>query len=253
MTAIANGRYVALGSSFAAGIGLGPRAPGSPFFCFRSANGYPHLLAQMAGLSLVDMSCSGSTTGHILGKGRFFLPPQLDAVGPETTLVTITSGGNDVGYIGDLTFAAGVAGPIGRLLWRGLRPIDERNFGQVTDNLRKITQKIKERAPLAEVVLVNYPAVLPPCGTCASLGISEEMADTARLVAGRLEQATRSAAEQSGAMYVDMATIGIDHHACSTVPWVNGAARGNGVPFHPTAAGAKATAEAIFNAISATA
>lgn len=45
-----SGQYVSLGSSYATGYGLGPRAPGSPMVCMRSTNGYPPLLAQMTGL-----------------------------------------------------------------------------------------------------------------------------------------------------------------------------------------------------------
>ena len=40
------GRYVALGSSMAAGPGISPRAPGSPRAAMRSARNYPHLLAE---------------------------------------------------------------------------------------------------------------------------------------------------------------------------------------------------------------
>lgn len=246
-----NGQYVALGSSFAAGIGLGPRAPGSPLVCVRTASGYPNLLARMLGLKLVDRSCSGSTTAHVLRKGRFFLTPQLDAVGPETVLVTITSGGNDVGYIGDLTFAAGAAGQLGKLFWKGPQPVEQRDFAQVTENLVGVVEVIKIRAPKAKVVLVSYPTVLPASGTCDTLGITDEMANTTRQVAGKLEAATLAAAEQSGATYVDMAAISIGHDACSATPWVNGAGRGGGTPFHPNAAGAKATAQAIFAAVSA--
>jgi hypothetical protein len=39
-----SGEYVALGSSFAAGIGLGPRVPDSPIQCLRTAGGYPSLV-----------------------------------------------------------------------------------------------------------------------------------------------------------------------------------------------------------------
>ena len=59
-------QYVALGSSFAAGIGLGERAPGSPRICMQSINGYPQQLARLLGLSLVDVSCSGAATKHVL-------------------------------------------------------------------------------------------------------------------------------------------------------------------------------------------
>ena len=105
-----SGEYVALGSSFAAGPGLGARDPGSPLICWRSIGGYPHILAAMTHLSLVDMSCSASTTDHILRGGQVFQGPQLAAIGARTRLVTITSGGNDVGYIGDLMLGSGRVG-----------------------------------------------------------------------------------------------------------------------------------------------
>ena len=144
------GQYVALGSSFAAGYGLGARAPGSPLACMRSANGYPRELAGLTGLALVDMSCSGSTTEHLLNGGQVFLGPQLDAVGPATKLVTITSGGNDVNYIGDLTLASGSLGLLGKipkLVWKGPAPLADRDFAKVKKNLREIVVSIKSRAP----------------------------------------------------------------------------------------------------------
>ena len=59
-------RYVALGSSMAAGPGIAPRAPGSPRLALRSARNYPHLLAADLGLDLVDVTYSGATTAHVL-------------------------------------------------------------------------------------------------------------------------------------------------------------------------------------------
>lgn len=248
-TADTTGEYVALGSSFAAGLALGPRDPGSPFVCVRSTGGYPRQLARRAGLKLVDMSCSGSTTRHILQGGQVFLGPQLDAVGPDARVVTITSGGNDVGYIGDLTLAAGRAGVLGKLFWKGPAPLEQRDFAQVTENFRQIVAAVKRRAPKTAVVLVSYPPVLPAQGTCTALGVDQAMTDLARQVADRLHEATRLAAEQSGAVFVDMAAIGAGHDACSAEPWVNGAAPDSGAPFHPTLAGANATAEAIYQAV----
>lgn len=243
-----SGQYVALGSSFAAGIGLGPRAPGSPFVCMRSTGGYPRLLAKMAGLTLVDMSCSGSTTSHILHGGQVFLGPQLAAIGPKTRLVTITSGGNDVGYIGDLMMEAGSVGGLGKLFWKGPEPLAERDFVKVTSNLRAIVEAIGKRAPEARIVLVSYPTVLPAEGSCAALGIEPRVANLSREVAARLLAATRAAAEQAGAIFVDMAAEP-GHDACAAVPWVNGAKPGSGTAFHPNGAGAEATAEAIFKAL----
>lgn len=246
-----SGEYVALGSSFAAGIGLGPRAPGSPFVCMRTTNGYPQQLARMTGLSLVDMTCSGSTTEHILRGGQAFLGPQLAAVGPDTRLVTITSGGNDVGYIGDLMFAGGAIGPIGKLLWQGPKLPEQRDFATVARNFEAIVGEIRRRAPSARVVLVSYPEVLPPQGACSAVGVDPVQADLSREIAVRLRDATRLAAERSGALFVDMGPASAGHDACSPEPWVNGADPSDGAAFHPTAAGAQATAAEVFKALSA--
>ena len=238
-----SGEYVALGSSFAAGAGLGPRAPGSPLVCMRSSRGYPQLLAAMTGLSLVDMSCSGSTTEHILHGGQVFLGPQLAAVGPDTRLVTITSGGNDVDYIGDLIFTAKAQGWLAKRFWKGPKPLASRDFTNVENNMRRIATVIKQRAPHAVIVFASYPTVVPPQGTCPALGIDEKTAALARQVGARLDKVTRDAAEQSGALFVDMGGAG--HDACSSEPWINGAEPKQGMAFHPNATGAKAVAEAV--------
>jgi len=244
-----SGQYVALGSSFAAGLGLGPREPGSPFVCLRSAQGYPHIVSAMTGLSLVDMSCSGSTTQHILHGGQFFLGSQLAAIGANTRLVTITSGGNDAGYIGDLTLASGRAGALGKVFWKGPKPVADRNFADIDDNFRKIVGTIRQRAPQAIIVLVSYPNILPQRGDCANLGFGQGMADIGREIAARLQDATRTAATQTGAIFVDMAAASIGHDACSSEPWVNGALPVKGAPFHPNQAGAEATAARVLKAI----
>lgn len=62
--------YVALGSSYAAGAGLGPRQLGSPRLCQQSNNGYPHRLARKLKLPFVDMTCSGAVTPHLLVGGQ---------------------------------------------------------------------------------------------------------------------------------------------------------------------------------------
>ena len=57
----ASGRFVALGSSFAAGPGIAPRAAGSPRRAGRSARNYAHLAAARLGLDLDDVSYSRAT------------------------------------------------------------------------------------------------------------------------------------------------------------------------------------------------
>jgi len=69
-----------------------------------------------------------------------------------------------------------------------------------------------------------------------------------RLVGNRLAQVTREAANEVGVSVVDMDQLAAGHDACSPEPWVNGAQPGHGAPFHPTQAGARATAERIKSA-----
>lgn len=248
-----NGEYVALGSSFAAGIGLGARAPGSPALCMRSHAGYPVLLAEELGLRLVDMSCSGATSEHVLNGGQFFQGPQLTAVGPDTRLVTVTIGGNDVSYVGDMFLAAGAGGPLvslsGKLFTSGPEPLEKRPFVQVRKNLVAIVGFVRRSAPHAKIVIATYPTILPAQGTCKPLRIDAKQAELSRQVGERLAVVSRKAADESGAIFVDMNEMGREHNACSTMPWVLPATIESGTPFHPSHAGARATSEAIAAAL----
>ena len=100
-------RYVALGSSMAAGPGIRPSADGAPFRAGRSARNYPHLVAEKLGLDLVDVTYSGATTANVLTEPQHGAPPQIDALDGSEDLVTVTIGGNDAGYV-PLLFAAGL-------------------------------------------------------------------------------------------------------------------------------------------------
>jgi lysophospholipase L1-like esterase len=216
----------------------------------RSCNGYPQQLARAAGLSLIDMTCSGATARHVLNGGQYFQGPQIDAVGPDTKLVTLTAGGNDVGYVGDLTLLAykrrgGFPGALIRHLWKGPRTEERRNFDQLRRNLRAILIEAARRAPSARIVVVTYPSIVPPVGCCPALGIDEAEARLMAAVAEELAAVTRSAAEEAGATVVDMAVSSVGHDACAPEPWIHGFSPKVGTAFHPTLAGAIATAQQI--------
>lgn len=249
-----NPEYVALGSSFAAGLGLGHRAVGSAFACQRSVNGYPEQLAKLTGQSIVDMTCSGSTITHIVRGGQFFQGPQVRAVTASTRLVTLTSGGNDIGYVGDLVMMAyGNRSALVRSLLELVTTFPhadaDRGIVEVEPNLREAIGVIRQRSPSAHIVIATYPAILPAKGTCTALGLTEDQVDSMRPVAEELARATRAAATGEGVTLVDMAVIGAGHDACSAAPWTNGSSPQKGAPFHPTLAGAQATANEIRNAL----
>src|SRR5215218_2054364 len=93
--------YVALGSSFASGPGIDPIIDAR---CGRSGANYAHLVAERLGYDLIDVTCGGATVDDVLSRPQALMtggtvPPQLEAVGPDAELVTITVGGNDVEYL----------------------------------------------------------------------------------------------------------------------------------------------------------
>jgi len=93
---------VSLGSSFAAGPGIAPRATGRPRKAGQSRRHYPHRLAEPLDLDLVDATSKGATVVHIMTRSQFGQPPQIEAVTTSTKLATLTVGGNDLGYTASL-------------------------------------------------------------------------------------------------------------------------------------------------------
>lgn len=84
-------QYVALGDSYSAGLGAGSYT-GSSGSCDRSTKAYSELWAAgHAPASFTFVACSGATTGSVISG-------QLSALSAATTLVSITVGGNDVGF-----------------------------------------------------------------------------------------------------------------------------------------------------------
>jgi lysophospholipase L1-like esterase len=161
---------VAMGSSFAAGPGIAARAPASPRRAGRSSGNYAHLVAGALGLDLHDVTYSGATTSDIMAPSAAGQPAQLDAVTPGTRLVTITAGGNDVGYLPRLTLASlpwplRALPPIrARIAEYGDQAITDQSFAQLERNLATIGHLLHDRAPACRVLFVDYLTILPPQG-----------------------------------------------------------------------------------------
>ncbi|BBY59045.1 SGNH/GDSL hydrolase family protein [Mycolicibacterium sarraceniae] len=246
-------RYVALGSSMAAGPGIRPRAAGSPRAASRSSRNYPHLAAERLGLDLVDVTYSGATTANVLRDPQRGAPPQVDALNGSEELVTVTIGGNDVGYV-PLLFAATLptmlrATPVlGEKLRAFLDPAArEAALNQVGASLREVGQVLRERSPLARILFVDYLTLLPPAGTPAP-PLSGDIAELGRRVAHRLAQETFEAAQATGCEVIQAAEASRYHHAWSADPWTVGTGwllPRRPAPFHPNAAGMRAVADLI--------
>ena len=243
------GRYVALGSSMAAGPGIRPQAANAPRGSGRSARNYPHLVAAALNLDLVDVTFSGATTAQVLREQQRGAPPQIEALDGSETLVTITIGGNDAGYV-PLLMAATLPGVLRRLpavaalLDRGQR---EQALGGVEAALRAVGAAVRERAPRARVFFVDYLTLLPPAGVRAGR-LPQEVTELARYVADGLERHTAAAAAATGCELVRAGQASREHHPWSAQPWTVGAGLPlpwRPWPFHPNAAGMAAVAELV--------
>lgn len=242
----------------AAGPGIKPSAAGAPRRAGRSAGNYPHLVAARLGSDLVDVTYSGATTAHILGERQNGAPPQIEALDGSEALVTVTIGGNDVGYVPLLMAAAlprftrslPVLGPwIRGLLDAGARAAA---LTQVAGSLVDVGREIRQRAPQAQVLFVDYLTLLPPAGIAAP-PLSPADATLGREVAATLERLTGAAAAATGCGWVRAGRASIEHHAWSAQPWTTRPGWpcwGRPAPLHPNAAGMRSVADLVAQAAS---
>ena len=244
--------YVAMGSSFAAGAGIGPNKPGTPERCNRATNNYASLLAARMGLMLDDQSCGGATTAHLLHAWEE-LPAQLSAVRADTRLVTITVGGNDLNYMG-LLFTASCDPAVGMTRGGETSPCpaspptpSDADYAALKENLVQIVHAIHAVAPAARVVFVQYVSLVPE-QLCDATPIDEVTAQQARVLAHRLAEVTARAAQESGAEVLAADALSAAHTVCDPQPFARGfspTASAPGAPWHPTAQGHAAIADAL--------
>ncbi|WP_433607423.1 SGNH/GDSL hydrolase family protein [Dactylosporangium sp. CA-139114] len=234
---------VALGSSFAAGPGIEPvldRETG------RSGRNYARLLAARLDARLTDLSVSGATTGSLL----------VDRVPPDADLVTITAGGNDLGYVGGLVRTAvrgrlrahRVTRPLGRRLARDAVPaVTDADVERVAAGLARVATVARERAPRCRVVFVDYLALLgPDTRWTPATPFEPEQVAAFRRIAERLAGAFATAAERTGAGLLRASGLSAGHALGSAQPWVTGFSLSmRPVPFHPNALGMRAVADAL--------
>ena len=86
-------------------VTAGPVIPNQlpdPLGCWRSDHNYPHLVAAVRPVTLRDVSCSGATTADMTAPQSVLFgsnPPQLDALDPTVSTVSVQIGGNDIGFV----------------------------------------------------------------------------------------------------------------------------------------------------------
>ncbi|MBI3438427.1 MAG: SGNH/GDSL hydrolase family protein [Proteobacteria bacterium] len=246
-----------LGSSFAAGAGTGPVAPGSPPRCFQSSVNYARLLAAHMNLALADASCAGATSTNLLNAWRE-LPAQIDAITSDTALVTITVGGNDLAFAGNLTAASCEQGETIHVAGMTLPcpspfPVSADAYDALERNLIEVARQSAARAPHARIIFIQYVTLVPQ-RQCPQSRLTEAEATELRGVARRLADITNRAATRSGAAILPMDRLSERHTPCDPDPWSVGLPGDYnevmGAPWHPNRRGMQVIAERLEQMLS---
>jgi len=256
--AAANGEYVALGDSAAAGPLIPPPDTSSPG-CARSLADYPHVVAKKLGLALKDVTCSGATTADMAGSQQTSsgpVAPQLAALSASTRTVTVTIGGNDVGLVGAATSCIN--------LLPGIFPdcVDRFTAGGHDQLAEAITASeprwgalldaIHAKAPSAKIYVAGYGTYLPRNGCWPIAPLSARDANYIQGSVDRLNSALARQSAAHGARYVDVRKASIGHDVCKLpgVKWFESLIPTSpAAPLHPNATGMAGIGAYVASAI----
>ncbi|MFD6094955.1 SGNH/GDSL hydrolase family protein [Nocardiopsis flavescens] len=251
-SAAAYDHYVSIGDSFVAGpLVTSERVTTSvPLFgCMRSSSNYPAMLAERLGVTeFTDASCSGAVIEDLYEPQFSDVLPQLDALTPETDLVTVGISGNDFGFSSVFVECAkqSLSNPLGNPC--------ERHYGdelsQRVENLRgevaTVYADIAQRSPNATVLSVGYLQILPESGGCwPSTPVARGDVPFLDRVQTELNTMIAQEAAAQGAVFVDVMERGHDVCKGSGTRWVEGLIPENGAPIHPNRLGMEATADFV--------
>jgi lysophospholipase L1-like esterase len=198
--------YVALGDSYSSGVGT----PGASGSCLRSPQGYPQLWVDTHEVSsFADATCSGAKTADVRAD-------QISSLSSETDLVTITIGGNDVGFADTmLTCTLGTTKSC-------LEAVDDaREYAETTlpGDLDVTYAAIRDQAPAAQVHVLGYPRLFAEGACPGGLTLAKRQAinDAADELASIIAERVAAA----GFSYVDVRRHFAGHGVCTATAWIN--------------------------------
>ncbi|WP_243866526.1 SGNH/GDSL hydrolase family protein [Actinophytocola oryzae] len=220
------GKYVALGDSYASGTGAG--SYGDSGGCKRSANAYPQLWANANAPSAFSfVACSGAVTTDVLNN-------QVGALTADTSLVTISIGGNDAGFASVMTDCN--LGSDSDCVTRN-QQAQTYARDQLPARLDAVYTQLRDRAPDAEVVVLGYPHIYVLNGDC-TLGLSETKRAAINGSADVLAEVTSGRAAAYGFTFVDGRTAFSGHEICAAGErWLNSVTWPVDESYHPNVAG----------------
>ncbi|MGH2960757.1 MAG: SGNH/GDSL hydrolase family protein [Solirubrobacterales bacterium] len=247
--------YVSLGDSYVAGPFI-PN-PVLPLGCLKSSNNYPRLAAPGIGHTLRDASCSGAKTTHMSQPQNVDPdgpnPPQFDRLDSSTAVVSVTIGGNDIGF-SEIAQGCITANPFSspcrdRYLAGGRDEISDR-INATAPLVDQVLDVIRSRASQADMFVVDYPAIFPETGNGCwpRVPISYSDAPYLRAKQRELNEMLATQAGANGATLVSWYQASIGHDSCkgSSTRWVEPLVPGSSAaPIHPNRRGMEGAADVL--------
>lgn len=271
------GTYIAMGDSFASGEGAWDYEEGTDFDdrddlwpfnddeedhnrCHRSANAYSQIIAADNDFADGDqfVACSGAMMDDFddANDANTDESAQLDALDENTSLVTLSIGGNDLGFT-DVLRDCIVNGESGVGF---VDSCQEKHDERIDDRLPELRQELldlyreaKGKAPNARIIVVGYPPLFTedPEDDYGNLLFAEDQ-EWINEKAGDLNQILAEAAAEAGVEYIDPTDAFHGHGIGSDDPWFNDLDWGgpglmlvDPSSFHPNANGHRALAELV--------
>ncbi|MCX4676124.1 SGNH/GDSL hydrolase family protein [Streptomyces sp. NBC_01433] len=222
----AAGGYVALGDSYSSGVGAGSYLSDSGD-CRRSTNAYPYLWAAANSPASFDfVACSGATTGSIASS-------QLGVLSSSTSLVSVTAGGNDVGFadvMQDCVLSSEAT------CVNSVNTAVSQIQNSLPSSLDSLYDSIRAKAPQAQVVVLGYPRFYKLSGSCVA-GLTETERSAINNASDVLNGVLAKRAADAGFTFSGVADEFTGHELCSGDPWLNSVTLPVYNSYHPKAAG----------------
>jgi lysophospholipase L1-like esterase len=222
----ATGAYVALGDSYSSGVGAGSYISDSGS-CKRSDNAYPVLWnAAHDPSSFTFAACSGATTSSVASD-------QLGGLSAATSLVSITVGGNDVGFS---TVMQNCVTQSDSGCQASVDAAEAKMDSALPGALDSLFTAIHGKAPSAHVVVLDYPHLYDLDATpCPGLSAAKHKALNGG--ADKLDTTIEKATSDHGFTFSDVRDDFAGHELCTGDGWLHSVAYPIDESYHPTAKG----------------
>lgn len=231
-------RYVALGDSYAAGVGGAARRNA----CWRAEDGYPVQVARRLGLDVAYNACLGAVVADVLAH-------QLAPLGSDTTHVSVTVGGNDIGFVPVLIAAAEPGWMANSDVSIDHALIAMRQV--LPGRLDQLFAEVTGRAPNAYVVATAYPRLFNGVDCNLATFFSPHEMERLNAAADELGSVIAAAARRAGIRYAGVGTRFAGHAVCDDPEWINGVSWPVEGSFHPNSLGHNAYADVVASALAA--